>query len=309
MNQVMGQEAGVALSLIICTRNRAASLRRCLDALDTQELADVSGEVVLVDNGSTDNTTEVMEAFAEKAQCPVRFLSEEKPGLGRARNTGVTTASGNVLVFTDDDCYLTPGYIREASTIFDQETFRYCGGRILLHDPTDAPCGLNRTEHFQRIPPYSFVRAGKIKGANMIIHRQVFETIGLFDPQLGAGMPFRFEDIDLIGRASLGGFAGAHIPQLIVYHHHGRKPGLDVKKLAAQNDLARGAYYAKLALMGEFQFLEFWVSEMWKRQRRNQKNPRASLGMLSKTAREMRGTLRYLGNRAINVAKRGIPAS
>lgn len=101
--------------------------------------------------------------------------------------------------------------------------------------------------------------SGKIQGANMIVQRTVFERIGGFDPEFGAGTRFRCEDIDLVARASMAGFTGAHIPELVVYHHHGRKVGPQTRRLERENDYACGAYYAKFILNGHPSFIFGWL--------------------------------------------------
>jgi GT2 family glycosyltransferase len=191
-------------------------------------------------------------------------------------------SSGKIIAFTDDDCYLTPGYLENCLLFFKERKFQFCGGRILLYDKSDSSYGCNFSKEFKIIPPYSFIPAGKIQGANMVFDRIVVDKIGLFDPMLGAGTPFRCEDIDYCARASLAGFAGAHVPDLVVYHHHGRKPGKQIEALKKDNDYARGAYYTKFILKGNYKYLYRWFKYA-----KNLKN-------LTRTMRELSGGLHYL---------------
>lgn len=101
--------------------------------------------------------------------------------------------------------------------------------------------------------------SGKIQGANMVVQRKVFCQIGDFDPEFGAGTRFRCEDIDLVARASMAGFTGAHIPELVVYHHHGRKVGRETRRLERENDYSCGAYYAKFIMTGNYNFILGWL--------------------------------------------------
>lgn len=286
----VASDVAVDLSIILCTRNRVHALRACLAALDLQEVAEVHGEVILVDNGSTDETSAVMERFAAQAegQVPVQRIHVAEPGLSRARNAGVRTARGQVLVFLDDDVYLGENYLRIARNVLDVYELDYCGGRILLYDPSDADYGCSRGEAFRRIPPGSFVHPNLMQGANMIIHRRVFDRVGLFDPRLGAGMQFRCEDLDMIARASLAGFVGAHVPELVVYHHHRRKPGADIEKLIRDNDYARGAFFAKFILEGHMHYLQGWMRRSIRPRRL-----RWTVKRLPNTFREAQGALAY----------------
>ena len=263
-------------------------LKNCLRAISGQEIEEIGGELILVNNGSTYQTEEVMCDFRDRSLFPAEVINEPTPGLARARTSGLTRAVGGTIVFTDDDCYLAPGYVLHASKVFSSGGFDYCGGRILLYYETDSRYGCNQQEELRIIPPFSFIGAGEIQGANMVVHRRVVDKIGGFDSMLGAGTPFRCEDIEFCARASMAGFAGAHVPDLVVYHHHGRKPGPDIQMLADMNDYARGAYYMKFLLRGNLTYLRNWV--------------RLSLipGTRHMAVREMRGAMAYLFARARN---------
>jgi len=112
-------------SLIICSRNRPHYLERCLDALDSDEIKDAGGEIVLVNNGSTDATEEIMQSFKEKSLCKVEVVNEHKVGLSNARNAGVKKAKGEILVFTDDDCYLSEDYFLSVHKIFSDKKYDF----------------------------------------------------------------------------------------------------------------------------------------------------------------------------------------
>ena len=248
-----------AISLIICTRNRAPFLGKCLESVRSEEIREADGELIVVNNGSTDETETIIREYQQRAGFPVIYVYEAKVGLSRARNAGILASSGEIVAFTDDDCYLKPGYFRAVSNAFRDSEISYCGGRILLFDPSDANYGCISKEKRFSIPPFSFLKAGAIQGANMIVRSKVFRKIGLFDPRLGAGTKFRCEDIDFCAQASLAGLHGAFIPEIVVLHHHRRKPGADIESLKRQNDYARGAYYAKYILRGNLNYLRGWI--------------------------------------------------
>lgn len=246
-------------SVIICSRNRASQLAECLAKIpnDSFEAHDV--ELILVDSASSDETAEMMAEQSAKAIYPVKCITAPKAGLGLARNLGIEAATRELLVFTDDDCYFSDDYIVQLLHHFDKERYQFCGGRILLWDETDAMVSVNYHNEFFLIPAGCFLAAGTIQGGNMVIHRDVIEKVGGFNPHLGAGTQLRCEDIELLGRAGMNGFTGAHLPQLVVYHHHRRKLGPVVNQLRQENDIARGAYYACMSDQG---FLNYWFEGM-----------------------------------------------
>ena len=94
------------LSVVVCTRNRIASLRRCVDALFSATTTR-SWELVIVDNGSTDGTNEFLKSVtATRPYRPhVITVFEQTPGLAKARNKGWRAATAEIMAFTDDDCY------------------------------------------------------------------------------------------------------------------------------------------------------------------------------------------------------------
>jgi glycosyltransferase involved in cell wall biosynthesis len=281
------------LSIIIATRNRVQALDACLQSINPQQMQDLNAQLVVVDNASTDSTSEFLEKFRADAVFNVVVVEEPKPGKARALNSGLAAAEGDILVFTDDDCYFSDDYLPTAHHLFDGETFGFCGGRVLLYDQLDSAYTLVEHEHSERFAPHSFVAAGRLLGANMVFKREVIEAVGPFDPMFGPGTRFRCDDIDYIARASLAGFEGFYSPELVVYHHHGRKPGMDTWLLKRGNDLARGAYYMKFIIEGQPLFMKSWLS-----QRFRHPNP-VAVGM------ELIGGILYLIERAMKSGTTG----
>ena len=254
-------------SIIICSRNRAAQLENCLDSIREDEMLATAAELVLVDNGSMDETQQVMKAHADQARYPVLVRMEPDAGLSRARNVGLDAASGDLLLFTDDDCYLDPGYIPLAVERFESEDVDFGGGQIILHDERDAYVGYNLFEHRKTLEPGRFIPAGAIQGSSMIFHRRVVEAIGFFDTMLGPGTSFNCDDIDYVARASFAGFTGGLFPELVVRHDHGRRTNRDYRDILRSYDHGRGAYYAKYILDGRLSFLVHWLRHSFKPER------------------------------------------
>lgn len=235
-----------AVSLIISTRNRARQLKTCLSYVAATNTA-LAWELIVVDNGSSDTTPDVLREFARSASFRVTILNEAAPGLGRAHNRGWRAAMGEVVAFTDDDCYVLPDFLDRAFEAFADPSVGYCGGRIKLYDTSDHLIATNRSTMPLAFPPRSYLVAGIIHGANMMFRKRTLEDIGGFDDGLGPGTPFNCEDVDACARASFAGWWGVYAPGPTVLHAHGRKAS-DVPALFRSYAIGRGAYAAKFIL-------------------------------------------------------------
>ena len=98
------------ISVVIATKDRAAYVERALASFERQ-IGAPSFEVLVVDNGSTDDTKGVVERASARGVVPVRYLHEPEPNRGKARNLGVRSASGYLVVFCDDDVQAPPGFL------------------------------------------------------------------------------------------------------------------------------------------------------------------------------------------------------
>jgi predicted nucleotidyltransferase len=132
-----GDEAErTAVTVVVITRNRAEQLRRCLAALAGQIRP--PDELLIVDNGSTDHTREVVASYPGVPR--PRYLHEAAVGYGRARNAGVAAATGDVVAFIDDDAVATPGWLATLVRPFARDPeIAIVGGsiRTLVEDRSD----------------------------------------------------------------------------------------------------------------------------------------------------------------------------
>jgi hypothetical protein len=242
------------VSLIIATRDRCQQLQRCLDAVIRLKF-ERPWELIVVDNGSTDGTSEVIQQFGERTRFPVRYVFESKPGLGNAHNAGIAVAQGEIVAFTDDDCYPESDFLSHVRNAFEDPSLGYLAGRITLHDPADDPMTTIESTCRYAFPPKSFIRVGSVGGANMAFRRKVLSEIGGFDTLFGPGALFNTEDVDAAARASAAGWKGEYRPEVVVRHHHGRKAA-DIPPVTKSYGIGAGAYHMKL-LLDERKFLLF----------------------------------------------------
>src|SRR4051812_42731918 len=102
----------MVVSVVIATRNRADRLRQALDSLERMSPPNMfSWELIVVDNGSTDGTRQVVNDCEARMMLPLRYLIEPRHGKSAALNAGVRAATGDVVAFTDDDCVMSPGWL------------------------------------------------------------------------------------------------------------------------------------------------------------------------------------------------------
>jgi glycosyltransferase involved in cell wall biosynthesis len=277
-----------SLSVIVCTRDRASRLRACLRAIAAIE-SSRPWEVIVVDNGSSDDTQAALEEARAVLPVPLTVVNEPVPGITRSRNRGWQAASGDVVVFTDDDCYPTPDFVERVAARFDRDAgLAFVGGAVHLHDPEDARLATVTRQALLDIHPGMFITAGTILSANLAFRRSVLEAIGGFDDVFAYGNGAGGGDVDVVARAAASGWRGLYDPEIVVRHHHGRKPGPDADRALHSYDIGRGVFYAKCALDGRMRrtYLAGWLVLTWGRVRRRES--------LRPVLRELRGALRYV---------------
>jgi glycosyltransferase involved in cell wall biosynthesis len=274
------------LSLIVCTRNRLPALKVSLGTI-LELRCRAPWQLIVVDNGSTDGTWPWLRTIGPPRGATFEALQEPTPGLSRARNAGVRVARGEIVAFTDDDCYPTASYLNDILDVFASPEIDYCGGRVLLYDSADLPVTIQTSVTPLLFPPKTFISPGSIHGANMAFRRRVLETTGPFDVLLGAGSVTRSaEDLDLIFRASWCGYTGVFAPASTVMHHHRRTTQVQVARLGRGYNLGSGAFYIKHILRKPTRLL---VVKNWYWSVRGLK-----LRGIAVLAREVRGALIYL---------------
>ncbi len=216
----------IQASVIVCTYNRAESLRHTLNALAAQQLpSTVEWELIVVDNNSSDQTREVVLA-AQAQFATLHYLHEPRQGLSFARNCGIAAARGEVLLFTDDDVRPEPDWIATVLAALEREQAEACGGYIAPDWEVAPPAWL--TERF-----YGFLAiktetaACRIDtldrlpfGANMAFRRQLFDRFGRFDTERGrkGNQLASGEDGELFARLIRAGIKVIHVPEARVHH-------------------------------------------------------------------------------------------
>lgn len=133
----------LVLSVIIPTRDRAQLLQRALQSLRAQSLPPDRFEVLVIDNGSSDDTAAVVSA-AQRQSPNVRYFFEPRPGLHAGRHHGLKEAVSNNLVFADDDIRATPGWLTAIAENFADPGVAMVGGNNYPDFLVPPPAWLER---------------------------------------------------------------------------------------------------------------------------------------------------------------------
>jgi glycosyltransferase involved in cell wall biosynthesis len=244
------------LSIIVCTRNRAHTVTGCLDsiaeALGNASVASTDAEIIVIDDRSRDNTPSVLKEWAARSAYPVLILLGEAGGASAGRNQGMRCARGDLIALTDDDCRLDRNYVKDLLRHDAGDTELVLrGGRIEPGDSNDLPVTIKTSAdrqrwHLRSAPKTSSGFAGTISSCNMAQRREVLKAVGFFDEHFGPGrlLPAA-EDTDFIVRAYLASVAVEYVPDMTVYHHHGRKSESEGKRLMRGYMVGTGALCAK----------------------------------------------------------------
>ncbi len=264
-----------AVSILICTRNRADSLARTLAAMRRLPLpAGWAVELLVADNGSTDATPEVVAAAAEDAPFPIRRVAAPRPGLAAARNQALAAAGGSLILFTDDDCLPEPDWLVQAVALLAAEPMQVLGGRVELANPDHLHVSV-KTDRDRAVLGPRDALFGFIHGANLGFGRIVLDRIGWFDERFGAGTPLHAaEDTDFFWRALRAGIPVVYDPGFAVSHDHGRSGQATYWRLMRGYWFSKGAFATKHARLGDW---HIWRATYWETRstiRQALRNPR-----------------------------------
>jgi glycosyltransferase involved in cell wall biosynthesis len=197
------------VSVIVCSYNGGQTLAGCLDSLSKLNYPDY--EVILVDDGSTDNTAEIAEQFPH-----VRYVYQPNQGLSQARNTGAAAAKGEVFTYTDSDCMADVDWLYYLIGTLVSGDYAGAGG------PNVTPPAGNWIQACVAAAPggpshvlLTDTIAEHIPGCNMAFYRWAFDNVGGFDVEYHTAG----DDVDFCWRLQQAGCVIGFSPTAIVWHH------------------------------------------------------------------------------------------
>ncbi len=200
------------LSIIVATRDRAEKLRRLLDSLERLDAPPVPFEIVVADNGSSDETPELLAQWS--LQGPSRVVVHvAEAGKSRAANLAIAASRGELLAFIDDDVTADPRWLVELWNYFEHHDCAAAQGTVDWPEEARADPRLHaRLEKFGtivRVHQSPEAPSQRLTGANMAVRRQAIGVVGGFNESLGPGAAGASEDTELGQRIlAIGGRIG-----------------------------------------------------------------------------------------------------
>jgi glucosyl-dolichyl phosphate glucuronosyltransferase len=215
-------------SVIVATHNRPDSVRRLIASLAPElALATGSREIIIAENGtpapmplSFEAKYPVLRRLYEQSP-PLKHLHEPRAGKCRIQNRAIAEATGELLVFLDDDLVVAPGYLEAVEQFFDNHReFAAMKGRILPAEDPDRNVGpmavyldLPIADHGDEV-----IEVRGVLGANMAFRADALKQVGPFDERLGPGAGGHEEETEMSQRLRRAGFRIGYAPKALVYH-------------------------------------------------------------------------------------------
>lgn len=219
-----------SVSIVIATRDRAGLLDECLTHVDRQRF-DAGDEVIVVDNGSSDDTLTVIARHQRTCPVPLRAMIEPEAGKSRALTRALAAATGDVVAFTDDDVDVDGDWLTAIKRAMSDPEIALVGGPVDPRWERTVPGWLLRPERgYGRLAaPLALVDYGGERaplgartavGANMAVRRDVLARVGGFALHLGKlrGTLLSGEDHDFCQRVQAAGFQAVYCPDIRVAH-------------------------------------------------------------------------------------------
>jgi GT2 family glycosyltransferase len=213
------------VSVVVCSYNGGRTLDHCLRSLLALDYPDY--EVIVVDDGSTDDTRAILSRFPT-----VRALHQANRGLSSARNVGLAAATGSLLAYTDADCFADPHWLTHLVYQFERSDAAAVGGPNLSpEDGRLAACVAAAPGQPMHVLESDQV-AEHIPGCNMAFRKAALESINGFDAQYRkAG-----DDVDVCWRLQQAGCWVAFAPAAFVWHHRRQTPRAYLRQQAGYGE-------------------------------------------------------------------------
>lgn len=210
----------IKYSIIICSFNRFEHLSKTIESAIQALKSRKDYELLIIDNNSTDNTAKLNELYNSKKE--VKYYCEINQGLSHARNRGITEATGEILIYLDDDISLPENYFEICDSIFDNPDVKIAGGKVLPYK-VEIPEWLPKKFYYLASVfdiGNEIKETSQLMGGNCALRKEVVEKVGKYDISLGrTGKKLMGgEENDYFDRARRLGYKLIYNPELFIFH-------------------------------------------------------------------------------------------
>ena len=206
----------VSITVIICTYNRASLLKRTLKSLSIQTVSSHHFEILVVDDGSTDDTECVCKSMRKDLPNLKYISTVDNNGLANARNLGINSAKGKHILFTDDDCIVSDNWVERLNYYLTREHIVAGSIDSSLSNYLTISENIGIFHAFMPDRKAGFIEF--IPGANMGFRLSVLKDLKGFNPSMK-----RSDDMEIFLRARLKGYNAFFAPDSVVTHASKRK--------------------------------------------------------------------------------------
>src|SRR5215469_13064284 len=206
-----------SVSIIICTRNRAGSLKLTLESLGQLDIPNHhSAELIIVDNDSTDGTAQLVQTL-RLPNLPLRYINERRRGKSNCLNTALAAAHGEIILWTDDDVRVPHDWIAGMCEVIQKGEADVTAGEVALAPNLERPW--MTSFHRSWLADTRGLPKERIPfGINMAFHRHVLETVPFLDTDLGPGALGSGEEILFCLQLKHAGFRIVPAPPVVEHH-------------------------------------------------------------------------------------------
>ena len=212
-------DGAIAVTIIICTYNKALDLQQTLESLSQLQVPrDLPTELIVVDNKSTDNTKQVVEAIS-LGDIQVRYIYEPRPGKGFAVNTAFANARGDIILMTDEDVRLPSDWIARMTTPLREGKAVAVAGSISMapHLERSWMKPMHRNWLVDRDLTDS-PNPGVMIGANCGFLKSILQQVPGYDVELGPGGLGAAEDVLFSWQIQQAGFTIQSVDSFVEHH-------------------------------------------------------------------------------------------
>lgn len=216
----------IKASIIITTLNRVFSLKNALISILKQSFLKDEYEIIVVDNGSTDNTKQIVKKLNQIYNNRIKYFYDERPGLHVGRHLGSKHAQGEILLYADDDIIASPDWVKEIYKCYSKKEVGAAGGKIIPKFEIEPPAWLKifHSGYLSLLDlgdEYLEINTNVIYGCNLSIRRNILFELGGFHPDAMPRDLIRYRgdgETALMNKVVKAGYKTVYNPKAYVYH-------------------------------------------------------------------------------------------